>query len=95
MNHIVSYIVFYLFFILRENDSRFYYYKSLCIIRKRKHRHSSKQTMSSSFSFAVLAKASEARLHRKGMLKKKKKLSLIQEMSSRVHATSSEQILVN
>ena len=94
MNRIVSYIVFYLFFILRENDSRFYYYKSLCIIRKRKHRHSSKQTMSSSFSFAVLAKASEARLHRKGMLKKKK-LSLIQEMSSRVHATSSEQILVN
>ena len=94
MNRIVSYIVFYLFFILRENDSRFYYYKSLCIIRKRKDRHSSKQKMSSCFSFAVLAKASEARLHRKGMLKKKK-LSLIQEMSSRVHATSSEQILVN
>ena len=71
---IVSYIYIYIYlFILRDNDSRFYYCKSLCTIRKRKDRHSSNQTMSSSFSFAILARASEARLHNKGMLKKKKK----------------------
>ena len=68
----------------------FFFLKMAFVHFPQKDWHSSNQTMSSSFSFA-------AQLHRKGMLKKKKKkkLSLIQEMSSRVHATSNEQILVN
>ena len=62
---------------------------------KRKDGHSSNQTMASSSSFAALAKASTAWLHRKGMLEKEiiTKLSLIHEISSKVHATSNEQIL--
>ena len=61
---------------------------------KRKDGHSSNQTMTSSFSFAALAKSSAARLHRKGILEKeiKLKLSLIIAISSKIHATSREHI---
>ena len=53
---------------------------------KRNERHSSNQTMIFSFSFVALAKASAARLHRKGILEKemKLKLSLIIAISSKI-----------
>ena len=52
--------------------------------------------MASSFSFAALAKASAAQLHRKRVLVKeiKIKLSLIIEMSSKIQATSNEHVLL-
>ena len=61
---------------------------------KRKEGHFSNQTMSSSFSFTALAKASVARLHHKGILEKeiKLKLSLIIAISSKIQATSKEHI---
>ena len=52
----------------RENDSRLYSIKSLCTMRKRKEGHFSNQIMTFLFSFAALAKANTARLHRKGIL---------------------------
>ena len=44
------------------------YTKLCCTMGKRKKWHSSNQTMTSSLSFATLAKARAARLQRKGML---------------------------
>ena len=61
-------------------------------MKKRKEGHSSNQTMTS-FSFAVLIKASATQLHCKGMLTKeiKAKLSLSKVMSSKIQATSRAQ----
>ena len=64
----------------RENDSRLYSIKSIG------KGYFSNQTMTSSFSFAALAKANVTWLHCKGILWKeiKEKLSLIKLMSSMI-----------
>ena len=71
------------FFLIGGNDIKLYSIKSRYTMGKRKEGHSSNQTMASSSSFAVLAKAKAAWLHRKGILSKEK-LSLIKLMSSMI-----------
>ena len=72
------------------------YTESCCTMRKRKDWRSSNQIMTSSFSFAILGKVRAAQLHRKRMLikeREREKISLISLMSSKIQATSREQIL--
>ena len=75
----------------------FIYIESCSKIGKRKEGYSSNQTMTFSFSFATLARIRATLLHHKGILAIiiiiKSKLSLIKVISSRIQATSSEQIL--
>ena len=72
------------------------YTESCCTMGKRKDWRSSNQIMTSSFSFVILGKVRAAQLHRKRMLikeREREKISLISLMSSKIQATSREQIL--